>query len=246
MIASRLVCSLRAIYEKESFDPGIVGLFVNPFYFARKGLIGAIRAFANEVGGKILDVGCGQKPYQRLFASSEYIGLELDTPANRQCKRADLYYDGHTFPFPVNMFDSIICNQVLEHVPDPHAFLSEIKRVLKANGTLLLTVPFMWDEHEQPHDYARYSSFGLEYLLNAHGFAIIEHRKTMADIRMILQLINGYLYKKTVTTNGYLNLVVTVMLMSPINVLGEILSRVLPRSEDLYLDNVVLARKVSG
>jgi SAM-dependent methyltransferase len=239
------MCWFRAMYEKESFDPGIVGLFVNPFYFARKGLIGSIREFANEVEGKILDVGCGQKPYQRLFTSSEYIGLELDTPANREFKRADLYYDGRTLPFAVNMFDSIICNQVLEHVPDPHSFLSEIQRVLKVNGTLLLTVPFMWDEHEQPHDYARYSFFGLRYLLNVHGFTIIEHRKTMADLRAIFQLINGYLYKKTVTTNGYLNLLSTMILISPFNVLGEILSHVMPGNEDLYLDNVVLARKVA-
>ena len=239
------MCRLRAIYENESFDPGIVGVFVNPFYFARKGLIAAIRGVANEVRGKTLDVGCGQKPYQRLFASSEYIGLELDTPANRECKRADIYYDGRTFPFAVETFDSIICNQVLEHVPDPHLFLSEIQRVLKVNGILLLTVPFVWDEHEQPHDFARYSFFGLSYLLNVHGFVIMEQRKTMADLRAIFQLINGYLYKKTVTTNGYLNLISTVLLISPFNVLGEILSRVLPGNNDLYLDNVVLARKVA-
>src|SRR5438067_5841980 len=173
MPAGRLRRKLRAIHEKESFDPGIVGLFINPFYFARKGLIAAIREFANEVRGKTLDVGCGQKPYQRLFASPEYIGLELDTPVNRDSKRADFYYDGKTFPFSANTFDSIVCNQVIEHVPDPHAFLSEIRRVLKMDGTLLLTVPFVWDEHEQPHDYSRYSSFGMRHLLHTQGFRVI-------------------------------------------------------------------------
>src|SRR5438876_3705492 len=112
MPAGRLRRKLRAIYEKESFDPGIVGLFINPFYFARKGLIAAIREFAYEVRGKTLDIGCGQKPYQHLLASSEYIGLELDTPVNREHKRADLYYDGTKFPFDSDSFDSVICNQV--------------------------------------------------------------------------------------------------------------------------------------
>ena len=238
--------TLRAIYDREMFDPGIVGLFVNPFYFARKGLIAAIRGTAHQIKGKTLDVGCGQKPYQDLFATSEYVGLELDTPVNRQHKRADFYYDGTTFPFDPDSFDSVICNQVLEHVPDSCAFLAEIRRVLKPDGALLLTVPFVWDEHEQPHDYVRYSSFGLKRLLNAQGFTIIEYRKTMTDLRTVFQLINAYLYKKTVTPNGYLNLMAALILMAPFNLAGEILGRLLPSNEDLYLDNVVLARKASS
>ena len=239
------IATLRAIYDREMFDPGIVGLFVNPFYFARKGLIAAIRGAAREITGRTLDVGCGQKPYRYLFASTEYVGLELDTPANRQYKRAEFYYDGTTFPFDAGAFDSVVCNQVLEHVPDPHGFMTEIRRVLKPNGALLLTVPFVWDEHEQPHDYTRYSSFGLTHLLQQCGFTKIEHRKTMADLRTVFQLINGYLYKKTVTSNGYFNLLATLILMAPINLAGEIVGRVLPGNADLYLDNVVLARKVA-
>ena len=238
--------ALRARYDREMFDPGIVGLFVNPFYFARKGLIAAIRETAHQIKGRTLDVGCGQKPYQGLFASSEYVGLELDTPVNRKHKRADFYYDGKTFPFDSNSFDSAICNQVIEHVPDSQAFLAEIRRVLKPDGALLLTVPFVWDEHEQPHDYVRYSSFGLKRLLNAQGFTIIEYRKTMTDLRTVFQLINAYLYKKTVTPNGYLNLMAALILMAPFNLAGEILGRLLPSNEDLYLDNVVLARKASS
>ena len=59
----------------------------------------------------------------------------------------------------------MLCNQVLEHVFNPDEFLLKINRVLKNDGKLLLTVPFVWDEHEQPFDYARYSSFGLKALI---------------------------------------------------------------------------------
>lgn len=235
--------ALLRVFRRNSFFPGFLGLFSNPFYFARKGLVQAVRPLAGQVRGRTLDVGCGQKPYQELFAWSEYVGLELDTPENRALKRADIFYDGRQFPFPAESFDSVVCNQVLEHVFTPAHFLAEIHRVLKGGGVLLLTVPFLWDEHEQPFDFARYSSFGIRFLLEEHGFEIVAAAKTMPDARVIFQMINAYLFKLTVTRNRYLDLLATAVLMSPFNILGELLGRLLPANQDLYLDNVVLARK---
>jgi hypothetical protein len=65
----------------------------------------------------------------------------------------------------------------------------------------------------------------------------------MNDVRIIFQLINAYLYKKTITSNQYVNLMVTILLMSPFNILGELLSKILPKNDDLYLDSIVLAQK---
>jgi SAM-dependent methyltransferase len=237
---------IRHNLEREKFNPGFIGIFTNPFYFARKGLFQNLKEMASLINGKTLDVGCGQKPYRELFESSEYIGLELDSPENRANKRADYFYDGLLFPFRDEEFDSIITNQVLEHVFKPTEFLAEINRVLKQQGTLLLTVPFVWDEHEQPFDYARYSSFGISDLLKKSGFEILEQKKSMSDIRVIFQLINAYLYKKTAVKSSYINLLSTVFLMAPFNLLGEFLAVILPENEDLYLDNVILARKVQN
>ncbi|RME57501.1 class I SAM-dependent methyltransferase, partial [Candidatus Parcubacteria bacterium] len=153
-------------------------MFINPFYFARKGLAGHIADLADRVTGKTLDVGCGSKPYESLYASSEYIGLEYDTPENRASKEADFFYDGETFPFESASFDSVVANEVFEHVFNPDRFLDEVHRVLKSGGRLLMTMPFVWDEHEQPHDFARYSSFGIRYLLEKHGFEIVDQRKS--------------------------------------------------------------------
>jgi len=240
-----MLSGLKRYYEVQMTRPGAVGLLVNPFYFARKGLYDSIFSLSGELRGSVLDVGCGSKPYQDLLPASEYVGLELDTPWNRDHKRADVFYDGTTFPFEAERFDSVVCHQVLEHVFNPDQFVREIHRVLKPDGRILLTVPFAWDEHEQPWDYARYSSFGLRALLEERGFEILVQRKTMADVRVLFQLAAAYLYKVTTTRSGYLNLLLTLVLIAPLNVLGTLLRFVTPRNPDLYLDNVVLARKVT-
>lgn len=237
---------LKKHYSSEQFNPNILGLLINPFYFARKGLYKHISELIKNLNGKILDIGCGQKPYESLCNAIEYIGLEIDTPENRLNKKADSFYNGISMPFESKAFDSILSNQVFEHVFNPNSFLIEINRILKIEGKLLITVPFIWDEHEQPHDYARYSSFGLKHILNKHGFELIEHRKSNNGIEAIFQLLNGYIYKVTMTKNGYLNLLITLVLMAPINITGLILSKILPKNNDLYLDNIVLAKKVKN
>ena len=235
--------ALRSRYAREAFFPTWLGMLINPFYFARKGLARHVRDLGRRIIGRTLDVGCGSKPYESLYASAEYIGLEYDTPANRASKKADHFYDGETFPFDDASFDSLVANEVFEHVFNPDRFLDEAHRVLRPGGMLLMTMPFVWDEHEQPHDFARYSSFGIRHLLEKHGFEVLEQRKSMDDVRVIFQLINAYIYKKTATGNGWINLATTVLLMAPFNLLGELAGRILPCNADLYLDNIVLARK---
>jgi SAM-dependent methyltransferase len=235
---------LKSLYVKEQFNPKILGLFINPFYFARKGLHQNVSKLITNLNGKLLDVGCGTKPYENICNVDEYIGLEIDDEGNRQHNYADVFYDGKTIPFEDKSFDSILSNQVFEHVFNPNQFLKEINRVTKVEGRFLITVPFVWDEHEQPYDYARYSSFGLKYILAENGFEIMEHRKSNNGIEVIFQLINDYLYKVMMTKNVYFNLLIIILLMAPINMAGLILSKLLPRNNDLYLDNIVLAKKI--
>jgi len=237
---------LKSLYGKEAFFPGAFGMFTNPFYFARKGLAQHIGEMAPYIIGRTLDAGCGSKPYERLYASNEYVGLEFDSPENRASKKADHYYDGKTFPFVDGEFDSVVTTEVFEHVFNPDQFLDEVHRVLKPGGMVLMTMPFVWDEHEQPHDFARYSSFGIRALLEKHGFEVIKQRKSMDDIRVVFQMINAYIYKKTVTGNGWVNLAAAVLLMAPFNLLGEFFGFLLPRNPDLYLDNIILAKKSGG
>jgi SAM-dependent methyltransferase len=127
---------------------------------------------------------------------------------------------------------------------NPQEFLGEIHRVLDERGILLLTVPFVWDEHEQPYDYARYSSFGLKALLERNGFRVVHHHKLLADASVLCQLINAYLFKITRTRLTPVNMLVTAAVLGPVSLLGLALGALLPRNEDLFLDQLVIAERL--
>ncbi len=110
--------------------------------------------------------------------------------------------------------------------------------MLKPDGQLLLTVPFVWDEHEQPWDFARYTSFGLKSLLENSGLDVMAQYKLNADIRVLFQLVNAYLFKVLWTRFPVLNLLVCIVIMAPFNILGALLHRLLPANADLCLDQL--------
>jgi SAM-dependent methyltransferase len=237
---------IKAYFKKQTFNPDILGVFINPFYFARRSLYANVKRLAPHISGNILDVGCGQKPYKHLFQYRQYIGIEVAQEGHDHTNEdIDLYYDGRNIPFDAGRFDAAITSQVLEHVFTPHEFLQEIHRVLKPEGKLLLTVPFVWDEHEQPFDYARYSSFGLKDLLEKNGFTIVEHIKSAQDVRVIFQLVNVYIFKKTIALrrNPMGHIIASFFLNAWVNILGLIFYALLPKNADLYLDNVVVAKR---
>jgi len=242
-MTSRATSALRARWRREHYQPSAFGLLSNPFYFARRGLLDELRRHFPVLTGEVLDAGCGCKPYREFVPATRYVGLDVDNPFTRRVAAADVFYDGGAFPLPDAGFDAVLCSQVLEHVFTPEAFLREIHRVLRPGGRLLLAVPFMWDEHEQPHDFGRYSSFGLRALLERCGFEIIEQRKSMADAGAVAQLASAWLFKVVQTRNKWVNLATQLAFIMPVNVAGALARLVLPRSEDFYLDNVVLARK---
>ncbi len=228
---------------KQYFQPTpILGMLFNPFYIARKALWDKISSLGKHIYGKTLDIGCGSKPYEKCFHSKEYIGLEIDTTINKAIKKVDVFYDGKKIPFENQSFDSVVCFQVLEHVFEPDEFLSEVNRILKPNGKFLITVPFVWDEHEQPFDYARYSSFGLKHLLNKHGFKILHQEKTVQNFGVIIQLIAEFFYKWSYK-NKWAKYFCMLFIIFPIFLIGSLLSLILPKNPDLFLDNVILAQK---
>ena len=89
------------------YQPSWLGIFINPFYFARKGLSKNINKFSKKLSGSLLDIGCGSKPYESFFNVDSYIGLDIDRDVARDKKKADFFYDGGKFPFKDGSFDCV-------------------------------------------------------------------------------------------------------------------------------------------
>jgi SAM-dependent methyltransferase len=136
---------------------------------------------APRARGRLLDVGCGDKPYEATFRPyvTEYIGIEHEgvfpkTNASAGERRPDLYYDGTRLPFEDRSFDTVVSIQVLEHTPRPQPLLDEIARVLRPDGLLILSAPFSGRLHEEPYDFFRYTPHGLRAMCATAGLEVTE------------------------------------------------------------------------
>lgn len=135
---------------------------------------------------KVLDVGCGEKPYRDLFEDCEYTGLN----PTAEGADPDILGDATDLPVKSETVDIVFTTQVIEHVPEPQKMINECFRVLKPGGALVLTGPFYWPIHEEPYDYYRYTRYGLEYMLQKAGFTTWEIRPDGGDWAQILLSIN--------------------------------------------------------
>ena len=213
----------------------------DPFFLARRALRREIMTMAAMTSGIVLDVGCGAAPYRELFSGASYFGAEVLTASKYgSAKRPDFFFDGKDLPVADASVDAILCSQVLEHVFEPTDFLRELNRVLRPGGSLLLTVPFVWDEHEQPFDFARYSSFGLRHLATTNGFDVTYASRTLPNASVFAQLWLAYWYKVLRPWPSVLAKGLGAVIAVPTNLIGLILPAILPRSPDFYLDNVMI------
>lgn len=134
---------------------------------------------APRAHGRLLDVGCGEKPYEHIFRPyvTEYIGVEYadvfhTTQSSKREKGPDLYYDGKTLPFESGTFDTVLSVQVLEHTPHPQMVMNEMGRVVKKGGTVIVSVPFSLRLHEEPNDFFRYTPHGLTAMFDQAGLDV--------------------------------------------------------------------------
>jgi SAM-dependent methyltransferase len=156
----------------------------------------ALEDVAPEASGRMLDVGCGIKPYRKVFAPfiDEHVGLDHEaTPHGLE--QADLVGTAYDIPAPAESFDTVLCTAVLEHLEEPAKALRETHRVLRPGGTVILTAPFIWHLHEEPRDFFRYSKHGLVHLFESTGFEV-DHVRPLAGFWTTFgQLLAYYVYR---------------------------------------------------
>jgi len=138
-------------------------------------------------GAMVLDVGSGEAPYRELFDGHTYV--TVDWAQQSAGWPVDIVAPANAIPLDTGSVDAIVCTQVLEHVPEPGEVLDEFFRLLKPGGQLWLTAPLTWYLHEIPHDYYRYTAWGLRHLLERSGFIDIDIQAMNDSMGTVAELL---------------------------------------------------------
>lgn len=151
-------------------------------------------------GARVLDAGSGEGRYQHYFTHTNYIGVDLAVGDDTWDYSAlDTVGNLRRLPFQDNSFDAAVCVQTMEHVNQPFEVSAEIGRVLKPGGYYYLSAPMNWHQHQKPHDYFRYTSFGMQTLLENSGLRVVEMRPWGGYFWFLsfnLQLLHYWLFPK--------------------------------------------------
>jgi len=139
------------------------------YYFLIRDIKEAISKYAH---GNFLDLGCGNKPYETLYKPKTVSQIGCDVIQSDR-NRVDVLCPVTDLKFENEQFDTILCTQVLEHVFEHDRMMSEIFRVLKPGGHIILTVPFVWELHEEPYDFFRYTKHALNEIFEKSGFEVV-------------------------------------------------------------------------
>src|SRR5215831_12470288 len=142
-----------------------------PTYAVRKPLVRWLTEQAAEIYAtigsyRVLDVGCGQKPYEPLFApfATAYVGVDpVENPW------AELRGSVEDLPVVDGSYDVVLCNQVLEHCDDPRQAVSELRRVTAPGGRVLASTHGVQVYHPSPVDYWRWTHTGLRRLFEQNA-----------------------------------------------------------------------------
>jgi SAM-dependent methyltransferase len=197
--------------------------------------------------GDVLDIGCGNKPYEPLFngTSESYVGCDVVQSSEN---KVDVICEAVNLRFEDAQFDTVFSTQVIEHVEDPFGMLAQANRVLKNDGIIIVSAPFCWELHEQPYDFFRYSRYGLEAMFRKHNFEIIELKanggKWAALFQMNLNIIYSTFTKRTVLRRIIKVLFIHFKLTTLINSFACWLDRKF-YDELLTLNYVIVGKKLS-
>jgi SAM-dependent methyltransferase len=155
----------------------------------------AVAAFARALpaGARVLDAGSGEGQYRHHFARQRYCGVDLGVgDASWDYSRLDAVADLTALPFRAASFDAAVHIVTIEHLREPGAALAQIAHSLAPGGVLLIAAPHEWEVHQAPHDYFRYTRYGLAYLLEKSGFEVREMRAAGGYFRLLARrLLNG-------------------------------------------------------
>lgn len=172
MLSTKLKQWLAASRAQIEYDlPTITARrYFSPLFYEQYAV--AVPLLRRYARGKLIDLGCGVMPFRPVLQDwiESYHGLDIFPKSTKISLVGDVQQLGM---LPDATYDTAICMEVLEHVPKPWQAASEIGRILKPGGVLILSVPHLSRLHDLPHDYYRYTHIGLQYLLTQAGLEIV-------------------------------------------------------------------------
>lgn len=151
--------------EVSKFDP----YYLHYIHFHRD-LLDTIKQYAN---GSLLDIGCGNKPYEQAFGNqiSKYVGCDI---IQSHLNKVDILCEANNIPLDNSTFDTVFSTQTIEHVADHQGLVNEAFRLLKPGGFFIASGPLYWPLHEEPYDFFRFTKYGFQYLFEKAGFEMTE------------------------------------------------------------------------
>lgn len=131
------------------------------------------KAIGKYARGKVIDIGCGNKPYEKLFERkiTEYIGCDI---MQSDLQKVDVLCKANSIPLADDSFDTVFSTQTIEHVEDHQGLVNEAYRLVKPGGFFIVSGPMYWHLHEEPYDFFRFTKYGFKYLFEKSGFEIVE------------------------------------------------------------------------
>ena len=166
-------------------------LHYKPFH---EELFKAIRSFAK---GRVLDIGCGNKPYEKEFGSAitEYIGCDI---SQSDLQKVDVLCPANKIPLEDATFDTVFSTQTIEHVEDHQGLVNEAFRLLKPGCNFIVSGPMYWHLHEEPYDFFRFTKYGFKYVLEKAGFEMVEIKENGGTWSVTGQtIIHSFRYSKS-------------------------------------------------
>ena len=205
-------------------------------------------------GKRLLDIGCGSKPYKDFFEkyNIKYTGIDFKSFSDNRTfnlNEPDLYFDDfyskdyRLSQFSDKSFDIVTAFQVLEHHEKPEVLFSEAARILKKKGFLLLTFPFIWELHEEPNDFERFTHYKISKLCKVYGLEVKEIIKRGGVLSTISQLVNISYHRKNIPYI-YKNVFYLIFLY-PFQLISYIVDELgNHKSDTVFLGYTILIQKV--
>lgn len=247
-----LIEAFRSIQQKDILltDEYLSKTPFHPGYWVEKRLGDAIREHADMSHGVLLDVGCGLKPYEKAYAPfiESYIGIEYSPESGYRGNKADFCGDAAYLPLADESVDTILCTEVMEHVPNPEKTVAEFERVLRPGGTIITTAPFVFPIHDA-YDFFRYSPDGLAAIMKRHGLTVEKVEPLSGTGVTLAIMVNlfwydiGFLWTKWMYPIGLLLRPLLWLMCFFVNIAGRILEVILP-STHLAFNHLTIARKM--